>query len=110
MIPISIYGFTRTAFWHEIRFNLGATHYNPKVLKDASRYIEHVTVEIPCVPEEVGRLKQLLPVLAASGVTYLNLHQLRLTSHNASEMLSREYTYLHGEQPVVLESRTPDLP
>lgn len=89
---------------NEIRFDLGATHYNPKVLKVASHHIEHVTVEIPSVPEEVARLKQLLPLLHEYGVTNLNLHQLRLTAYNASRMLSHDYTYLHGEQPMVLES------
>jgi pyruvate formate-lyase activating enzyme-like uncharacterized protein len=42
--------------------------------------------------------------LCELGVTRLNLHQLRLTSYNAERLLQHAYTYLHGEQPTVLES------
>jgi pyruvate formate-lyase activating enzyme-like uncharacterized protein len=37
-------------------------------------------------------------------VTNLNLHQLRLTKHNATKMLQRNYTFIPAEQPVVMES------
>ena len=88
----------------EIRFDLGATNYHLGVLRGAAACIRNVTVEIPAVPEEVQRLKGLLPQLCELGVTRLNLHQLRLTSHNAEKLLQHKYTYLHGEQPTVLES------
>jgi pyruvate formate-lyase activating enzyme-like uncharacterized protein len=88
----------------EIRFDLGAVNYNPKVLKNAAKFIKHVTVEIPAVPDEKDTLLALLPTLCEYGVTNLNLHQLRLTEYNAPKLLQREYTYLHGEQPVVAES------
>jgi hypothetical protein len=88
----------------EIRFDLGATNYHLGVLRGAAASIRNVTVEIPAVPEEVQRLKELLPRLCELGVTRLNLHQLRLTSHNAEKLLQHAYTYLHGEQPTVLES------
>ena len=39
-----------------------------------------------------------------AGVTNLNLHQLRLTKHNAPKLLKHNYTYIHAEQPIVLES------
>jgi len=89
---------------NEIRFDLGAVNYNPKVLKNASQYIENVTVEIPAVPEDKEKLFDVLPELCEFGVTNLNLHQLRLTTYNASNLLKNDYTYLHGEQPVVAES------
>jgi pyruvate formate-lyase activating enzyme-like uncharacterized protein len=88
----------------EIRFDLGATNYHLGVLRGAAEHIRNVTVEIPAVPEEVERLKGLLPQLCQLGVTRLNLHQLRLTSYNAEKLLPHGYTYLHGEQPTVLES------
>jgi pyruvate formate-lyase activating enzyme-like uncharacterized protein len=88
----------------EIRFDLGATNYRLAVLQGAAEFIRNVTVEIPAVPEEVERLKELLPRLCELGVTRLNLHQLRLTSYNAEKLLPHGYTYLHGEQPTVLES------
>ena len=39
-----------------------------------------------------------------AGVTNLNLHQLRLTKYNAPKLLKHNYTYIHAEQPIVLES------
>jgi uncharacterized protein len=89
---------------NEIRFDLGAVNYNPEVLKNASRYIPNVTVEIPAVPEEKETLLNILPQLCEFGVSNLNLHQLRLTGYNESKLLKRDYTFLHGEQPVVAES------
>jgi hypothetical protein len=89
---------------NEIRFDLGAVNYNPKVLKNASRFIKNVTVEIPAVPEDKEKLLAVLPQLCNYGVTNLNLHQLRLTNYNANKLLEHVYTYLHGEQPAVLES------
>ena len=89
---------------NEIRFDLGATNYDLGVLQGAAAHIPNVTVEIPAVPEAVERLKGLLPRLYELGVTRLNLHQLRLTAHNAGKMLPHGYTYLHGEEPTVLES------
>jgi pyruvate formate-lyase activating enzyme-like uncharacterized protein len=89
---------------NEIRFDLGAVNYNPKVLKNASQFIENVTVEIPAVPEDKDMLFAVLPRLCEYGVTNLNLHQLRLTTYNSANLLKNNYTYLHGEQPTVIES------
>ncbi len=89
---------------NEVRFDIGATQYNLKGLKKAGGIIPNITVEIPAIPEELSRLKKLLPELMEAGVTNLNLHQLRLTQHNAHKLADHEYTYLHGEQPTVWES------
>lgn len=94
---------------NEIRFDLGAVNYNPKVLKNAAKYIPNVTVEIPAIPEHKERLFELLPVLCDYGVSNLNLHQLRLTSYNAGKLLKNPYTYLRFEQPVVIESELAGL-
>ena len=88
----------------EMRFDLGAVAYNPAVLKEAVKYIPRVTVEIPAVPEELETIVRILPTLEEYGVSGLNLHQLRLSLHNAPKLLERTYTYLHGEAPTVLES------
>lgn len=88
----------------EIRFDLGAVKYNPKVLKNAAKFIRNVTVEIPAVPHEKEQLLNVLPLLCEYGVSNLNLHQLRLTKYNAPRLLQHEYTMLHGEQPTVAES------
>ncbi len=39
-----------------------------------------------------------------AGVSNLNLHQLRLTKHNAEKLAKRNYTFIPAEQPIVLES------
>lgn len=88
----------------EIRFDIGAVNYNPKILKNAAKYIANVTVEIPAVPHEKEQLLKILPQLCEYGVTNINFHQLRLTKYNASKLLVHNYTILHGEQPTVAES------
>ncbi|HAZ04963.1 MAG TPA: radical SAM protein [Marinilabiliales bacterium] len=89
---------------NEVRFDIGATNYNLKGLKKAGGIIPNITVEIPAVPEELDRMKELIPQLWEAGVTNLNLHQLRLTQHNVQKIADHGYTYLHGEQPAILES------
>lgn len=89
---------------NEIRFDIGATRYRLDKVHLAKGIIPNVTVEIPAVPEEKEKLKQLLPKLIEAGVTNLNLHQLRLTKHNAPKLLKRNYTFIPAEQPIVLES------
>jgi pyruvate formate-lyase activating enzyme-like uncharacterized protein len=89
---------------NEIRFDIGATDYDLKFAALAAGIVPTITVEIPAVPEEESRLRSLLPELAATGVAHLNLHQLRLTPHNARHLLERDYTYVHGPKVTVLES------
>ncbi len=88
----------------EIRFDIGATDYKFDTIQFAQGKIPHITVEIPAVPEKTERIKSLLPELIKCGVTNLNLHQMRLTSHNVSKLEKHNYTYLHGEAPVVAQS------
>jgi pyruvate formate-lyase activating enzyme-like uncharacterized protein len=88
----------------EIRFDIGATHYHIETINFAKGVIPNITVEIPAVAEETEHLKKLLPDLVEAGVTNLNLHQMRLTEYNASQLEKHNYTYLHGEAPVVAES------
>ncbi len=89
---------------NEIRFDIGATDYSLEHARLARGIVPTVTVEIPAVPEETERLRALLPELSAAGVSHLNLHQLRLTPHNARHLLERDYTYVHGPKVTVLES------
>ncbi|MBI9053346.1 MAG: radical SAM protein [Bacteroidales bacterium] len=88
----------------EIRFDIGATNYDLKYLQLAKDIIPNLTVEIPAVPEEFEKLKQVIPELIKMGVKNMNLHQMRLTNYNAPKLLNRDYTYLHGEHATVLES------
>ncbi|AMV71762.1 hypothetical protein JCM30471_01780 [Desulfuromonas carbonis] len=88
----------------EIRFDIGATGYHLDALRRAVGVIPTVTVEIPAIPEEAGRLKEGLLTLREAGVDHLNLHQLRLTPYNLPQLVERGYTFLHGEKVTVLES------
>lgn len=89
---------------NEVRFDIGATGYKLDKIKFAKEHIPNITIEIPSVPEEKERIKALLPEMVKAGVSNLNLHQLRLTQHNAAKLLQHNYTYIHAEKPIVLES------
>uniref|UniRef100_UPI003217512E radical SAM protein n=1 Tax=uncultured Draconibacterium sp. TaxID=1573823 RepID=UPI003217512E len=89
---------------NEIRFDIGATGFTLDKVKLAKDIIPIITIEIPAVPEEVVKLKKLLPEIVKLGVNNLNLHQLRLTEYNARQLIKRKYTFIHAEQPIVLES------
>lgn len=89
---------------NEVRFDIGATGYRLDKIAEAKGTIPNITIEIPAIPEETEKLKTLLPEMIKAGVTNLNLHQLRLTSHNAPHLLRRNYTYFPSERPVVVES------
>ncbi len=88
----------------EIRFDIGANKYLLDSIALAKGLIPNLTIEIPAIPEEKERIISLLPLLKKSGVTNLNLHQLRLTRHNAKHLIKRGYTIIPAEQPIVLES------
>ena len=89
---------------NEVRFDIGATGFKLDKIRAAKGVIPNITIEIPAVPEEKEKLMQLLPEMIKAGVTNLNLHQLRLTKHNAPKLLKRNYTYVQAERPIVLES------
>ncbi len=89
---------------NEIRFDIGATGFSLDKVKLAKGLIPNVTIEIPAVPEEKDKLIAMLPNMIDAGVTNLNLHQLRLTPHNADKLVKRGYTIVNAERPLVLES------
>ncbi len=89
---------------NEIRFDIGATGFILDKVKLAKDIIPNITIEIPAVPEEKDKLIELLPQMIESGVSNLNLHQLRLTPHNVSKLTKRGYTIINAERPLVLES------
>ena len=88
----------------EMRFDISAVDYSLDGIKLAAGHIPRVTVEIPAIPEDYQRLRDLLPVLAEVGVNHINLHQLRCTPHNLSQFLARGYVFSHGPKVVVPES------
>jgi uncharacterized protein len=89
---------------NEVRFDIGATNYKIDTIKKASGIIDNITVEIPMDPNKTELLKKIISELEGLGVTNLNLHQMRLTKYNADKLLAKDYTFLHGEHPTVLES------
>jgi pyruvate formate-lyase activating enzyme-like uncharacterized protein len=88
----------RDAGLDEIRFDIGATRYNLKKAALAVGVIDHVTVEIPAIPEDLPLLKAKAAEMAERGIDYLNLHQLRLTPHNCAALAGRGYSVVHGEK------------
>lgn len=89
---------------NEIRFDIGATNYSLKNVRKAKGIIPRISIEIPAVPEKCNLLKTLIPEMIDAGVTNLNLHLLRLTTHNVLQLQNHPYSYVHGEAPVVSES------
>lgn len=89
---------------NEIRFDIGATAFSLDKIKYARDTIPNITIEIPAIPEEKDKLIELLPQMVKAGVTNLNLHQLRLTRHNAAKLIKRGYSIINAEKPIVLES------
>ena len=89
---------------NEIRFDIGATSLKLDKINFAKGVIPNITIEIPAIPEEKERIKLLLPEMIKAGVNNLNLHQLRLTKHNARNIVKRGYTIINAEKPIVLES------
>lgn len=88
----------------EIRFDLSADHYRLDALKKAKGIIPCVTVEIPAIPEDLEKTKQVLKPLYDEGVNFLNLHQLRCTPYNLPRLIKRGYTFVHGPGVTVLET------
>jgi len=89
---------------NEIRFDIGATGFKLDKVKLAKGIIPLITIEIPSIPEEKDKIIAMLPQMIQAGVTYLNLHQLRLTHHNVKKLINRDYNIISAERPLVLES------
>ncbi|MBU1343441.1 MAG: radical SAM protein [Proteobacteria bacterium] len=89
---------------NEIRFDISANHYNLEALKKALGTIPCVTVEIPAIPEDMEKTRQVIKELNAAGVNYLNLHQLRCTPFNKTRFIQKAYTFLHGPKVTILET------
>ena len=94
----------RDAGLNEIRFDIGAAGYSLDKAGLAVGLMDHVTVEIPAVPEDYALMTGKLREMSQRGISFLNLHQLRLTPHNLPNMIRRPYTFLRGEHVTVLES------
>jgi pyruvate formate-lyase activating enzyme-like uncharacterized protein len=94
----------RDAGLNEVRFDISATGYSLQHLKEVVGIIENITVEIPAIPEDYEMMKDLMKEMKEAGVTFLNLHQIRVTDFNYPKLKERGYTILHGPKATVLES------
>ncbi|MBW2735537.1 MAG: radical SAM protein [Deltaproteobacteria bacterium] len=109
LLDASVVRRLRDAGLDEIRFDIGATNYSLDKVPLAVGVIQHVTVELPAIPEDLETLTAKLAPMSELGVDFLNLHQLRLTPHNLPQMIARGYTFAHGEQITVLDSEVTAL-
>ncbi len=89
---------------NEIRFDIGATGFSLDKVKLAKGIIPVITIEIPSVPEEKEHIISMLPQMIEAGVSNLNLHHLRLTTHNVHKLIAHQYTITSAEKPLVVES------
>lgn len=89
---------------NELRFDKGAAHYDLRFVRQALGIIPNVTVEIPAVPDEVDLIADSVKALYDQGLSYLNLHQLRLTPYNLDKLMSRGYKVAHGRRATLPES------
>jgi len=98
--PVSEYRLTRLAEagLNEIRFDISARDYDLGPVSLALDIIPHVTIEIPAIPEDVERVKALLPRLEALGVKNINLHQLMVNDCNKAAFQARGYTIQRDER------------
>jgi pyruvate formate-lyase activating enzyme-like uncharacterized protein len=89
---------------NELRFDIGATNYDLRFVKKALGIIPNVTVEIPAVPDEVELITNSISELYDKGLSFLNLHQLRLTPYNMQRFMARAYKVAHGPRATLPES------
>jgi pyruvate formate-lyase activating enzyme-like uncharacterized protein len=83
---------------NELRFNISASGYsNQKVLDTihhAAKIFQHVSVEIPSIPEDYEKLISILPQLSSSGVDYLNLHEYILVPNDPNQIRAPRGDYI----------------
>ncbi|MBI5623049.1 MAG: radical SAM protein [Elusimicrobia bacterium] len=94
----------RAAGLDEMRFNICAAGYDLKAVSLAVKFIPTVTVEIPMIPEDYERVRNLLGPMKRIGVKHLNLHQLYVSRGNHRAFGRRGYTGLRLPCTPTLES------
>ena len=93
----------------EIRFDISAHDYSTRAIELAVPLLPRVTVEIPMIPEDEDRLRELLPELELLGVAHLHLHQLTANEAVYSRFQDRNYTFLHHPEFAVHGSEAASL-
>lgn len=92
----------KSAGLNEIRFDQFANGYDTNPIKIACKIIDNVSVEIPAIPEDEGKVKRMLLEWKKLGVKYLNLHELMLAKSNLEGMKKRDYK-------ILIDSSKPDF-
>ncbi|MGE5307966.1 MAG: radical SAM protein [Deltaproteobacteria bacterium] len=98
----------RSAGLNEIRFNVFADGYSLEKPVLAVPFIKTVTIEIPAVPGDTTKVREMARSAGRNGVKYLNLHQLLMTPYNSKEFKARGYSVIPGTN-AVLESEVAAL-
>lgn len=89
---------------NEIRFDLSARNYDLSPLILARKIMPTVSVEIPAIPEDEKIVLSLLPDLITIGIDHLNLHQLCANDINFTNLLKRDYHFIHDYPSPIYES------
>jgi len=88
----------------EVRFNIAARDYDLGPVRAAAKIVPRLSVEIPAVPQDEQRLRDLLGELKDIGVHHLNLHQLMVLGENAMQLSEKGYAFTRHPTPAVVES------
>lgn len=77
----------KAAGLHSIRFDVVARGFDLAPVALARRVFDEVAVEVPVVPEQLGRLKAMCLELERLGVPFLNVHELFVSPENRERVL-----------------------
>ena len=77
----------------EIRFNICARNYEMSCVALACEHLPIVTIEIPAIPKDERVLWEAIKKMPEIGVSYLNLHELYVTSANQAAIRRHGYHF-----------------
>jgi len=72
-----------------VRFNLAANGYDTTPVRRCLRFFTETTVEIPVIPADMPRLKEMVLELDALGVPFLNIHELFSCCENRARLAAK---------------------
>lgn len=84
---------------HSIRFDAVARDFDLAPVRLARRFFDEVAVEVPVVPEQKARLRQMCLELEDAGVPFLNIHELFVSPENQERMRDEGRRLREGEAP-----------